>query len=183
MGSPPRMRGKVDDITPFLNRRGITPAYAGKRSVSTIQQVIHKDHPRVCGEKNIVRKASFDPQGSPPRMRGKGGTSMYIGARYGITPAYAGKRFARLQRRQTSGDHPRVCGEKFKLRGRTFSRLGSPPRMRGKDKVNCASVGRSGITPAYAGKSTRGSDDTACCWDHPRVCGEKSISLTLRSSL
>ena len=34
----------------------------------------------------------------------------------------------------------------------------------------------SGITPAYAGKSMCHSFLTAGHWDHPRVCGEKSMS-------
>ena len=33
-----------------------------------------------------------------------------------------------------------------------------------------------GITPAYAGKSTPESVPTAQCRDHPRICGEKSVS-------
>ncbi len=33
-----------------------------------------------------------------------------------------------------------MCGEKFKLRGRTFSRLGSPPHVRGKDDENTDEV-------------------------------------------
>ena len=71
-GSPPRMRGKV------LLRSGpdawgrITPAYAGKRHVCSAPCKGMGDHPRVCGEKGLALPLALPPQGSPPRMRGKG---------------------------------------------------------------------------------------------------------------
>ena len=52
-------------------------------------------------------------------------------------------------------------------------KLGSPPRMRGKDSVNCLTTRSSGITPAYAGKSARILKRRTEKRDHPRVCGEK----------
>ena len=50
-GSPPRMRGKVPDKSAQVSRKGITPAYAGKRQVINFIGALYKDHPRVCGEK------------------------------------------------------------------------------------------------------------------------------------
>lgn len=49
-----------------------------------------------------------------------------------VSPAYAGKSAFGLLSSAESGDHPRVCGEKFN--GMTDDELqeGSPPRMRGK---------------------------------------------------
>ena len=54
LGSPPRMRGKVhcDCLSQFVD--GITPAYAGKRTLSAKQALTRRDHPRVCGEKNSM---------------------------------------------------------------------------------------------------------------------------------
>ena len=72
----------------------------------------------------------------------------------GITPAYAGKskesHFVRYARR----DHPRVCGEKEKLRDAYALLMGSPPRMRGKGPAGQILVVSVGITPACAGKSS-----------------------------
>ena len=45
-------------------------------------------------------------------MRGKGRTVRYPRIDHRITPAYAGKRPERTYRNGTSGDHPRLCGEK-----------------------------------------------------------------------
>ena len=83
-GSPPRMRGKARSHAQLYYDAGKSctsfqlmffiwdhPAYAGKRPVLFSDSWIHRDHPRVCGEK-------FKPfclrqlcQGSPPRVRGK----------------------------------------------------------------------------------------------------------------
>mgnify|MGYP004455157209 CR=1 FL=1 len=106
-------------------------------------------------------------------MRGKGPESAVVLAHEGITPAYAGKSRPCFGSQAAAKDHPRVCGEKFRLRGRTFSKLGSPPRMRGKDAVAVAGCIELGITPAYAGKSNYSCDKGGNNWDHPRVCGEK----------
>ena len=51
-----------------------------------------------------------------------------------------------------SGDHPRVCGEKFEHISLDKLRMGSPPRVRGKGKYAFRCKNRCGITPACAGK-------------------------------
>ena len=86
-------------------------------------------------------------------MRGKGiGLASWdcIG---GITPAYAGKREIVPYARPTLKDHPRLCGEKANGEKYGWGRVGSPPPMRGKETYACSKPNRSGITPAYAGKS------------------------------
>ena len=51
LGSPPRMRGKVEIHCCRVFDVGITPAYAGKSSSSIRVVQSSRDHPRVCGEK------------------------------------------------------------------------------------------------------------------------------------
>ena len=51
LGSPPRMRGKVQEIVKDGRRYRITPAYAGKSQGHTRAMGHGGDHPRVCGEK------------------------------------------------------------------------------------------------------------------------------------
>ena len=53
-GSPPPMRGKVDQKQLPIDANGITPAYAGKSSARNEKLDCSKDHPRLCGEKVIV---------------------------------------------------------------------------------------------------------------------------------
>ena len=50
-GSPPPMRGKVQQFPDRFRFLGITPAYAGKRSFCRSSVLTSRDHPRLCGEK------------------------------------------------------------------------------------------------------------------------------------
>ena len=132
-GSPPRMRGKVNGILIGRLCIGITPAYAGKRAPGTATTRRRRDHPRVCGEKMFCASASVLGMGSPPRMRGKVYKEVCDKLRFGITPAYAGKRVQIPEYLGGGRDHPRVCGEKIRAIFKMAFSLGSPPRMRGKD--------------------------------------------------
>ena len=57
------------------------------------------------------------------------------------------------------GDHPRVCGEKFKVNVKNRSKSGSPPACAGRRDIM-------GLSCAQAE-------------DHPRVCGEKPVVRAL----
>ncbi len=171
------MRGKDGPRPPLRVPTGITPAHAGKRIIKKKCKRLRRDHPRACGEK---RPTSSDLQrslGSPPRMRGKANLAKLVGASTGITPAHAGKRSYGNSFASVFRDHPRACGEKQRTPKRCANILGSPPRMRG--KVNgCKVLGRKkGITPAHAGKSRDGAVRPWEQRDHPRACGEKSITV------
>ena len=153
------MRGKViAEITDTV-ADGITPAYAGKSIAVTSKHTVHRDHPRVCGEKSAERLQRRQYTGSPPRMRGKAcnGAFNFI----------------------IIGDHPRVCGEKARRSCRRHTRRGSPPRMRGKVKCGESLILPARITPAYAGKSVLYICVICIVWDHPRVCGEKHSWLSV----
>ena len=47
--------------------------------------------------------------------------------------------------------------------------------MRGKENGKLDYVHFLGITPAYAGKSSYGSENLLKPTDHPRLCGEKEM--------
>ena len=85
-------------------------------------------------------------------MRGKEDKKEPLCGSFGITPAYAGKSDAACIHGAVVGDHPRVCGEKFQLFIELCFVLGSPPRMRGKERYFVWQEDGTGITPAYAGK-------------------------------
>ena len=55
IGSPPPMRGKDTAGKVEILAPGITPAYAGKSTGGGLDGTFYKDHPRLCGEKHIVR--------------------------------------------------------------------------------------------------------------------------------
>ena len=85
------MRGKVQQGFRRFKHVRITPAYAGKRSSPMFASFPKRDHPRLCGEKLLRENGSVYEIGSPPPMRGKVQTSLFVNLRWGITPAYAGK--------------------------------------------------------------------------------------------
>ena len=177
MGSPPRMRGKEKGINFPASKVGITPAYAGKSTPSLSHRGSLRDHPRVCGEKARTLIVQNEPQGSPPRMRGKAFLRQCGYSLVGITPAYAGKSFLSCTLQCMPWDHPRVCGEKSCSSSSVMPLKGSPPRMQGKGAFQILHHLFIRITPAYAGKRHA----VQCCVqmvkDHPRMCGEKPLGL------
>ncbi len=134
-GSPPRVRGKVIEYLIQRYRKGITPACAGKRYLPRFCAQVHRDHPRVCGEKRAYRAGKSSAGGSPPRVRGKVLWNCGKVIQEGITPACAGKSRRRCLRTLRGRDHPRVCGEKSSRCSQGLFDIGSPPRVRGKDLI------------------------------------------------
>ena len=165
-GSPPRMRGKLQQTgnEGWLCR--ITPADAGKTFRERLRSSLTRDHPRGCGENSSSQMLMVQFAGSPPRMRGKQTQSTARRPTPRITPADAGKT---------------ACAP----HGRESIR-GSPPRMRGKPGHGRLSFALYRITPADAGKTSQLVFCVAGLGDHPRGCGENNkrrlaMSLVLGS--
>ena len=116
LGSPPPMRGKVPPRHCCFMSSRITPAYAGKRLRGRRSDAAVRDHPRLCGEKAYKKLAKSRKKGSPPPMRGKAVSHIWVCQRGGITPAYAGK-----------STHPTYTAH---------AKGGSPPPMRGKANIS-----------------------------------------------
>ena len=152
-GSPPRVRGKDGNGNTKKAYTGITPACAGKSGRYGSPHSVSQDHPRVCGEKNLLVPWEQTNQGSPPRVRGKVPYQKDKIKQRGITPACAGKSRRGLLRRTAV--------------------RGSPPRVRGKAGGSSGVCLIMGITPACAGKSSSAGSVWQSSRDHPRVCGEK----------
>ena len=155
------MRGKVGSGWSDEQRLRITPAYAGKSLRDCPVKTRYRDHPRVCGEKQVPHAEIRRARGSPPRMRGK--VLCHISCNISI------------------GDHSRVCGEKSSHPGAVFGPKGSPPRMRGKVYFFRKIRYTIGITPAYAGKRKREYTLKTKYGEHPRVCGEKYTCAAVRA--
>ena len=154
-GSPPRVRGKEAPGRLCSDGRGITPAYAGKSFPTGCNSSLAQDHPRVCGEKRPDWKNEVELVGSPPRVRGKDAIQRHPSCGFGITPACAGKRRTDSKTTLSHEDHPRVCGEKTPFSENSFTKSGSPPRVRGKACAICTFPLSQRITPACAGKRPR----------------------------
>ena len=109
-------------------------------------------------------------------MRGKEAQSRDWKLEIGITPAHAGKSKSCSMLVQAMRDHPRTCGEKDEIEDISQALKGSPPHMRGKGVDMRTSAFRLRITPAHAGKRCRLKACLLRTRDHPRTCGEKSLS-------
>ena len=171
-GSSPRMRGTRGAIGGDEKSCGIIPAYAGNTYELRYIVQFCGDHPRVCGEHDIIASAEESARGSSPRMRGTHDCQARKGIRPGIIPAYAGNTRCLQAPKPTRWDHPRVCGEHLIAVHRFVSFMGSSPRMRGTLYSMVFSDLLMGIIPAYAGNTSGVEKFTALQWDHPRVCGE-----------
>ena len=175
--SPPHVRGKDSQgKMRGLNDR-ITPACAGKSSPGLSDMHANGDHPRMCGEKDVLLDGHLFHPGSPPHVRGKDDRQLILCVCLGITPACAGKSAISAERARRNKDHPRMCGEKHWAFHRTSLHLGSPPHVRGKGQDFVAVDSRLGITPACAGKSHSSLWITQVVKDHPRMCGEKRSKM------
>ena len=113
-------------------------------------------------------------------MRGKEHRTRQAVWKDRITPAYAGKSAALAATDKATKDHPRVCGEKHVHLMIAVNSRGSPPRMRGKVPVAESRLRLRRITPAYAGKRLLLLLCSKSHQDHPRVCGEKMTTASLR---
>ena len=111
-GSPPRARGKDLDRGALGRLAGMTRAWAGKSTEQGGCGNQNGDHPRVRGEKNCRMRVRYESAGSPPRARGKAVVLAQAGVGLGITPACAGKRAVGSSTGCSTGDHPRMRGEK-----------------------------------------------------------------------
>ena len=74
-------------------------------------------------------------------------------------------------------DHPRVCGEHGTTVWSDPDNVGSSPRMRGALGHMAVYLPWLGIIPAYAGSTYPVQVTDIFGWDHPRVCGEHSVTL------
>ena len=70
IGSPPRMRGAPASPQKKRQPTRITPAYAGSTIMRSRLSAGVWDHPRVCGEHDLIFHYTCGSLGSPPRMRG-----------------------------------------------------------------------------------------------------------------
>ncbi len=132
-----------------------------------------RDHPRACGEQHVAGNPPLPVMGSSPRMRGadKRFITKNLGA--GIIPAHAGSRVSIADGSNTSGDHPRACGEQLLHEIVPHFTPGSSPRMRGAASPRVEARVLPGIIPAHAGSRTFCSSAFGRSRDHPRACGEQ----------
>ena len=170
------MRGTRNFNKEYLGDDGIIPAYAGNTKFRHGVQVMDEDHPRVCGEHQVMDDYGTMIMGSSPRMRGTHVLPCGYHAVRRIIPAYAGNTITPVRHTDLIRDHPRVCGEHERMRNLKTANAGSSPRMRGTPGMGSILGGEAGIIPAYAGNTELPACITMVSGDHPRVCGEHTLN-------
>ena len=115
IGSPPLARGTANRNQCRRCPRGITPACAGNRRISSPYKRGKKDHPRLRGEQHHGTHIQNMPRGSPPLARGTVLHSARLPPCGGITPACAGNRMPNNFYAAVDGDHPRLRGEQQRI--------------------------------------------------------------------
>ena len=114
-GSPPHVRGPLLETGNVSQKSGITPACAGTTSRYRDLGNEDRDHPRMCGDHCHKVCQSLIKVGSPPHVRGPPSPSASTVPKYGITPACAGTTNISYNIYRRCWDHPRMCGDHFKL--------------------------------------------------------------------
>ena len=92
-----------------------------------------------------------------------------------LIPACAGKTRTTSRTVVWSTAHPRVCGENALVEASPLAPIGSSPRVRGKQRRRENGGSDTGLIPACAGKTCRGSRFSRARTAHPRVCGENVV--------
>ena len=152
-GSSPLVRERPGLTQAEITKVRITPARAGKTTLSGYEYAYAQDHPRSCGKDHVLLWVLVLVSGSPPLVRERplGGFGVRAGAR--ITPARAGKTIPCRPKSWPAQDHPRSCGKDLKDDFQTKCGKGSPPLVRERLALGDVDVVFVGITPARAGKT------------------------------
>ena len=137
----------------------------------------------MCGE-HISTVGCHDVKaGSSPHVRGARGLLLPRGIVLGIIPACAGSTSYLAAIFHLPRDHPRMCGEHRNIIACICVSLGSSPHVRGAQKHCRHRRGVPGIIPVCAGSTIRFYPECGGNGDHPRMCGEHSLSLSTTQAL
>ena len=96
-GSSPRLRGTCARERERENLGGIIPALAGNIQIGFTVHEIDGDHPRACGEHDLLSKRIAIQPGSSPRLRGTCVERVLDEFDEGIIPALAGNIHSRFR--------------------------------------------------------------------------------------
>ena len=152
-GSSPRMRGTLLTLRRIVPHFGIIPAHAGNTAFQTASTRQTQDHPRACGEHQFSLYSVNRQPGSSPRMRGTLFCLATLADSRRIIPAHAGNTSSNAFDSTGIRDHPRACGEHWRVERLPPPLWGSSPRMRGTHERMGLDMMTNGIIPAHAGNT------------------------------
>ena len=177
---------------------GSSPRVRGTRSRCGRIRRTSPVHPRVCGERFPCSSALLNLSGSSPRVRGTRvlrhpdrarqrfipacagnatGPNLAMLHQGGSSPRVRGTRSRRWPPRPRLPVHPRVCGERSVPGDHAAQRAGSSPRVRGTRFQGVVSPAFHRFIPACAGNARRDRAAIVASAVHPRVCGERPVTI------
>ncbi len=113
IGSSPRVRGTVVQLTDQAHPDRFIPACAGNGHSPRSSRTCSPVHPRVCGERSRVYCGMSSHRGSSPRVRGTASRHLGRPPHYRFIPACAGNGPSQAKLGRLAPVHPRVCGERI----------------------------------------------------------------------
>ena len=179
LGSSPHARGTLGGLLGVATAHRFIPACAGNARLSADRRARRSVHPRMRGERATRAGTTGAARGSSPHARGtrriRPGAS--VPARF--IPACAGNARSASCRRLISSVHPRMRGERRRLRMKSWATAGSSPHARG-TPIHCP-AGHFSIRfiPACAGNAETGSHVTPNETVHPRMRGERDFQAAV----
>ena len=144
----PVLSGEADELS-----RNI-PAYAGRTSSWVIPSLAIWKHPRIRGENWLPKESCTIAPETSPHTRGEHRRSVFMRARQGNIPAYAGRTDAKAEKTAQLEKHPRIRGENVEALFGSASILETSPHTRGERGLGFGAPLLHGNIPAYAGRTS-----------------------------
>ena len=168
------MRGCFLDLSPYIPKSLVLPAYAGMFLVRNFGILNADGSPRVCGDVSGNLEGDKNVTWFSPRMRGCFQDRRRSEQRFHVLPAYAGMFLAQSCRILWATSSPRVCGDVSMCILRWYPPDEFSPRMRGCFQIAKLGITQEEVLPAYAGMFPGLSGCVAQQQRSPRVCGDVS---------
>ena len=112
LGSSPHTRGTRIDADRYRPNTRFIPAYAGNASSACGQRSCSPVHPRIRGEREVLKKRVLVIDGSSPHTRGTPEPTTRLRSEVRFIPAYAGNASCCLCIPSLNTVHPRIRGER-----------------------------------------------------------------------
>ena len=171
-GTPPRARGRPGVATGHPHTGRNTPACAGTTRRSAGGGGSRTEHPRVRGDDGMADYLLAGDGGTPPRARGRLEVTLEHMDGPRNTPACAGTTASAARSARSRWEHPRVRGDDNKIAVYLRWYQGTPPRARGRLRLELGHGVAERNTPACAGTTVSNRAGASGSGEHPRVRGD-----------
>ena len=168
----PHTRGELVWRIPTEDAHGNIPAYAGRTGCPKNPARLRQKHPRIRGENTPQHLAGGRITETSPHTRGEHRRSVFMRARQGNIPAYAGRTDAKAEKTAQLEKHPRIRGENSGAATRFGLYSETSPHTRGELSHPEPQVLIDGNIPAYAGRTWFRVRCAVATRKHPRIRGE-----------